>query len=71
MVRDINRIVTDKAFEKSMVESFGIQTYRLMKQWVRDNWAQEKKFNNLDKIASFLRRNMSSAVLGGEQQRHS
>lgn len=64
MVRDINRIVTNKDFQDAMVEHFGINTYRLMKQWVKDNWAQEKKAGSLDKIASYLRRNMTAAVLG-------
>lgn len=64
MVRDINRIVTNKDFQDSVVNHFGINTYRAMKQWVRDNWAQEKKFSRLDKVASYLRRNMTGAVLG-------
>ena len=63
-VRDMNRIVTNKDFQAKVVESFGINTYRLMKQWVKDNWAQERKYTNGDKMMAFLRRNITSAILG-------
>lgn len=62
-VRDVNKIMSSKEVEQALTEAYGINVYRSLQKWVRDNWALDERKDELSKIVATLRKNMTTAVM--------
>ena len=64
-VRDVNRILNNKGVVELIQERYGIETVKMLQQWARDNWAQDKRAKSkYEKIGAFFRRNQVTAAIG-------
>lgn len=64
-VRDVNRILNNKGVVEMIQERYGIETVKMLQQWARDNWAQDKRSKSrYEKIGAFFRRNQVTAAIG-------
>ena len=65
-VTDVNRLVANREFQNYIVEKFGMNSYRFLRTWVRDNWKDEAaKLDAFGKIVTALKRNTSMAIMAG------
>ena len=65
-VTDVNRLVANREFQNYIVEKFGMNSYQLLRTWVRDNWKDEAaKLDAFGKIVTTLKRNTSMAIMAG------
>lgn len=61
--RDVNKLIHDQAVQGAFIEAYGQNTYLSLEKWVRDNWAQDERKDELSKVTATLRRNMTTAVM--------
>lgn len=62
-VRDVNKLLNNKEVVNALQEAHGMKVVRDLHKWVRDNWAMDEKKDGFSRAASFLRRNMTMAVM--------
>jgi len=65
-VRDIQKIITNPRFRKSITEAMDENVYNQFPSWLRDisNPRGLQASNTMDKISQFLRHNATAAILG-------
>ena len=65
-VTDVNRLVANREFQNYIVEKFGMNSYRFLRTWVRDNWKDEAaKLDAFGKVVTTLKKNTSMAIMAG------
>lgn len=65
-VTDVNKLVGNNRFQEYIVDKFGMETYRFLRTWVRDNWKDEAaKLDAWGRLVMTLKKNTSTAVMAG------
>ena len=65
-VTDVNKLVGNSHFQEYIVDKFGMETYKFLRTWVRDNWKDEAaKLDAWGRLVMTLKKNTSTAVMAG------
>ena len=55
---DVYKLISNKEVETAIIDKFGIEYYKVLKQWARDNWQTEiKRMDVFERTLNALKRN--------------
>ena len=61
---DVYKLLSRKEVETAIIDKFGIEYYKVLKQWARDNWQTEiKRMDVFERTLNALKRNTTFATL--------
>ncbi|MBQ6713157.1 MAG: hypothetical protein IJN28_05165 [Selenomonadales bacterium] len=63
-IRDVYKLINAQEVRVAIEEAYGTSTHRSLDKWVKDNWVMDEKKDKITKVAAFLRRNATMAVMG-------